>query len=213
MLTVIAGEGIATVGGEPIPIAADMGIVVPPCTPHGYRNMGAGPLRLVITLADADARLGEPVDLGSEAVTGYRTHHLPLRLPPALALSVARLLHLEPRERAPPGSRSLLLAPIEPGAAVPAPQRALGDLPPAGRAGPGSADARSYDANEEIEPHPQAREEGAEHHGPLGARSAARLSSIARRTSALLPHNEVRTTPAKTRRTAARARQRPTQTA
>ena len=67
VLTVIAGEGIATVGGETIPIAADMSIVVPPCTTHGYRNTGAGPLRLVITLADADARLGEPVDARSEA--------------------------------------------------------------------------------------------------------------------------------------------------
>ncbi len=65
-LSVIAGEGMATVGGETIPIGSDMSIVVPPCTPHGYRNTGAGPLRLVITLADADARLGEPVDTRPE---------------------------------------------------------------------------------------------------------------------------------------------------
>jgi mannose-6-phosphate isomerase-like protein (cupin superfamily) len=66
VLTVIAGEGVATVGGETIPIESDMSIVVPPRTPHGYRHTGAGPLRLVITLADADARLGEPVDPGPE---------------------------------------------------------------------------------------------------------------------------------------------------
>src|ERR1700730_11547296 len=41
------------------------------------------------------------------------------------------------------------------------------------------ADAAAYGANEEIEPHPQAREDGTEHHGPLGALAAARLSSIA----------------------------------
>jgi hypothetical protein len=34
---------------------------------HGYRNTGADTLRLVITLADADARLGERADAGSEA--------------------------------------------------------------------------------------------------------------------------------------------------
>jgi len=40
VLTFIAGEGIATVGGEVIPVGADMSIVVPPGTPHGYRNTG-----------------------------------------------------------------------------------------------------------------------------------------------------------------------------
>jgi mannose-6-phosphate isomerase-like protein (cupin superfamily) len=67
VLTVIGGEGIATVGSETVPIKSDMSIVVPPGTPHGYRNTGAGPLRLVITLADADARLGEPADPKTEA--------------------------------------------------------------------------------------------------------------------------------------------------
>ncbi len=61
VLTVIAGEGIATVGDETIPISADMSIVVPPGTPHGYQNTGPGPLRLLAILADADARLGKPV--------------------------------------------------------------------------------------------------------------------------------------------------------
>ena len=61
VLTFIAGKGIATVGAEEIPVSADMSIVVPPGTPHGYRNTGSGPLRLIATLADADARLGKPV--------------------------------------------------------------------------------------------------------------------------------------------------------
>jgi hypothetical protein len=70
------------------------------------------------------------------------------------------------------GPRSLPLFPCEPGAAVAALQRALGELPRAGRAGPGSPAARAHDADEEIEPHPQAGEEGAEHRGPLDPRSA-----------------------------------------
>ena len=71
------------------------------------------------------------------------------------------------------------VSPWAPGAAGAALQRPLGDPLPAGGAGPGLPDARSYGANEEIEPHPQAREDGTEHHGPLGALAAARLSSIA----------------------------------
>ena len=62
VLTVVAGEGVVTVGGESAPINKDMSIVVPPGTPHGYRNTGTGPLLLIITLADAHARLGKPVD-------------------------------------------------------------------------------------------------------------------------------------------------------
>jgi len=62
VLTFIAGEGIATLGTETIPVCADMSLVVPPGTPHGYRNTGVGPLRLVITLADPDARLGKLVE-------------------------------------------------------------------------------------------------------------------------------------------------------
>ena len=71
------------------------------------------------------------------------------------------------------------VSPWAPGAAGAALQRPLGDPLPAGGAGPGLPDARSYGANEEIEPHPQAREDGTEHHGPLGAPAAARLSAIA----------------------------------
>ena len=62
VLTFISGEGIATLGTETIPIYADMSLVVPPGTPHGYRNTGTGPLRLVATLADPDARLGKLVE-------------------------------------------------------------------------------------------------------------------------------------------------------
>ncbi|HKA41535.1 MAG TPA: cupin domain-containing protein [Burkholderiales bacterium] len=59
VLTVVAGEGVVIVGGESVPITADMSIVVPPGTPHGYRNTGIDPLRLVISLADAHAQLGK----------------------------------------------------------------------------------------------------------------------------------------------------------
>ena len=61
VLTFVAGEGIATLGGETIPVGADMSIVVPPGTPHGYRNTGTEQLRIVITLADANAELGRLV--------------------------------------------------------------------------------------------------------------------------------------------------------
>jgi len=62
VLTFITGEGIATLGAETIPVCADMSLVVPPGTPHGYRNTGAEPLRLVITLAEPDARPGRHVE-------------------------------------------------------------------------------------------------------------------------------------------------------
>ena len=62
VLTFLEGEGVATVGDATIAIRADMSIVVPPGTPHGYRNTGAGPLRIIITMPDADARLGRPVE-------------------------------------------------------------------------------------------------------------------------------------------------------
>ena len=61
VLTFIGGEGIATVGDETVQVGVDMSIVVPPGTPHGYRNTGPGPLRIVITLADAGAQLGQLV--------------------------------------------------------------------------------------------------------------------------------------------------------
>ncbi|MFQ5545975.1 MAG: cupin domain-containing protein [Acidiferrobacterales bacterium] len=62
VLTFISGEGIATLGTETIPIGADMSLVVPPGTTHGYRNTGAGPLRLIVTLADPDAPMGKLVE-------------------------------------------------------------------------------------------------------------------------------------------------------
>jgi mannose-6-phosphate isomerase-like protein (cupin superfamily) len=58
VLTFIGGEGEATLGDETIPIQAGMSIIVPPGTPHGYRNTGTEPLRIVITLADPDAKRG-----------------------------------------------------------------------------------------------------------------------------------------------------------
>ena len=65
-------------------------------------------------------------------------------------------------------------------AAVPALERPLGDLPPADRAGPRSPDPRPYEADEAGEPHPQAREEGAEHQGAAQGVSAAQ-STVAPR--------------------------------
>jgi mannose-6-phosphate isomerase-like protein (cupin superfamily) len=62
VLTFIAGEGIATVGDETVAVHANMSIVVPPSVPHGYRNTGSGPLRVVAVLADADASLGKLVE-------------------------------------------------------------------------------------------------------------------------------------------------------
>lgn len=62
VLTFISGEGIATLGTKTIPVCADVSLIVPPGTPHGYRNSGTDPLRLVLTLADPDARLGKLVD-------------------------------------------------------------------------------------------------------------------------------------------------------
>jgi mannose-6-phosphate isomerase-like protein (cupin superfamily) len=62
VLTFISGNGIATVGDETVAVHADMSIVVPPSVPHGYRNTGSGPLRVVAALADADASLGKLVE-------------------------------------------------------------------------------------------------------------------------------------------------------
>jgi quercetin dioxygenase-like cupin family protein len=62
IITVIAGEAIVTVAGESIPVRADTSIVIPPLTPHGYKNSGNGILRLMASLADPDAKLGKRVD-------------------------------------------------------------------------------------------------------------------------------------------------------
>jgi mannose-6-phosphate isomerase-like protein (cupin superfamily) len=60
VLTFLAGEALVTVGAETFPVRANMTVIVPPGVPHGYTNTGSGPLRLVATLADPDAPLGQP---------------------------------------------------------------------------------------------------------------------------------------------------------
>src|SRR4051794_40064234 len=64
VLTFIEGEAEATLGSDTFPVRAGMSIIVPPGTPHGYRNTGSGPLRIVASIADPDAqrgRLAEPL--------------------------------------------------------------------------------------------------------------------------------------------------------
>jgi mannose-6-phosphate isomerase-like protein (cupin superfamily) len=61
VLTFIAGEATMTVGNDTLEVRADMSVIVPPGTPHGYRNTGSGPLRIVATFADPDAVLGKLV--------------------------------------------------------------------------------------------------------------------------------------------------------
>ncbi len=41
-----------TVAGESIPVHADMSIVIPPHTPHGYKNSSDRILRMIVSLAD-----------------------------------------------------------------------------------------------------------------------------------------------------------------
>ena len=50
-----------TVAGESIPVHADKSIVIPPHTPHGYKNSSDGILRMIASLADPDAVLGKRV--------------------------------------------------------------------------------------------------------------------------------------------------------
>jgi quercetin dioxygenase-like cupin family protein len=66
IITMIAGEAIVTVGGESIPAHADMSFVIPPRTPHGYKNSGDGILRMIASFPDPDAVLGKRVDLDSQ---------------------------------------------------------------------------------------------------------------------------------------------------
>lgn len=54
VLTFISGEAAVTVGSDTIEVHANMSIVVPPNTPHAYRNIGSRPLIIVATLADPD---------------------------------------------------------------------------------------------------------------------------------------------------------------
>src|SRR5262245_25066163 len=62
IITVIAGEATVTVACESTPVHADMSIVIPPHTPHGYKNSGDGILRMIASFPNPDAVLGKLVD-------------------------------------------------------------------------------------------------------------------------------------------------------
>src|SRR5262247_802236 len=49
IITVVAGEAIMTVEGEWAPVRADMSVIIPPHTPHGYKNSGDKILRMVVS--------------------------------------------------------------------------------------------------------------------------------------------------------------------
>jgi quercetin dioxygenase-like cupin family protein len=66
IITVIVGEAIVTVASESNPVRADMSIVIPPHTPHGYKNSGDGVLRMIASFPDPDAVLGKRVDPPSQ---------------------------------------------------------------------------------------------------------------------------------------------------
>ena len=70
VLVFLEGEGEATVGDETIPIRANMSIIVPPRTPHGYRNTGSGPLRIIATQPDPDAKRGRLWEPAATAAAG-----------------------------------------------------------------------------------------------------------------------------------------------
>jgi quercetin dioxygenase-like cupin family protein len=57
IITIMDGEAIVTVAGESIQVHADMSIVIPPHTQHGYKNSSDGILRMIASLADPDAVL------------------------------------------------------------------------------------------------------------------------------------------------------------
>ena len=60
IITIVAGEAIMTVAGETTPVRADMSIIIPPHTPHGYKNSGDGILRMIVSFPVSDAVLGKP---------------------------------------------------------------------------------------------------------------------------------------------------------
>ena len=62
IITVIAGEAIMTVAGKSAPVRADMSIIIPPHTPHGYKNSGDGILRMIVSFPVPDAVLGKRVE-------------------------------------------------------------------------------------------------------------------------------------------------------
>jgi quercetin dioxygenase-like cupin family protein len=61
IITIIAGEATMTVSGESVLVRSEMSIVIPPRTPHGYKNTGDGILRMIASFPDPDAVLGKPV--------------------------------------------------------------------------------------------------------------------------------------------------------
>ena len=62
VITFVAGEAIMTVAEESVPVHADMSIIVPPRTPHGYKNSGSGMLRVIASFPTPDAVLGKLVE-------------------------------------------------------------------------------------------------------------------------------------------------------
>ena len=61
IITTIAGEAIITVAGESAAVRADMSIIIPPRTPHGYKNAGDEILRMIVSFPVSDAVLGKRV--------------------------------------------------------------------------------------------------------------------------------------------------------
>ena len=90
------------------------------------------------------------------------------------------------------------------------PQRPPGNRLITGGAGPDLPAAPAHN----VEPHPQACDESAEHQGAGQGASAAQSTAAPRMlVCGLLPHDHAWTTPAKASRTAARTKHRPTETA
>ena len=55
IIVVLDGEGEATIGDATFPIGPDMSVIVPAHTWHGYRNTGAGYLKVLAILPHPDA--------------------------------------------------------------------------------------------------------------------------------------------------------------
>jgi len=62
IIIILDGEATVTVAGESVAVHADMSIIIPPGTPHGYRNSGDGILRMIACFPDPDAVLGKRLD-------------------------------------------------------------------------------------------------------------------------------------------------------
>jgi quercetin dioxygenase-like cupin family protein len=61
IITVVAGEAIMTIAGESATVRADMSIIIPPRTSHGYKNSGDAILRMIVSFPVPDAVLGKRV--------------------------------------------------------------------------------------------------------------------------------------------------------